>query len=137
MAHYAFLNEDNIVIAVIVGRDENEIVDGISDWELYYSELRGQTCKRTSFNTNGGKDPNGGVGFRKNFAGIGFVYDSERDAFISPKPFESWLLDEETCQWKSPVNYPEDGQVYEWDEATQHWIVSSSSMVSEWQPDGE
>jgi len=137
MAHYAFLNEDNIVIAVIVGRNENEIVDGISDWELYYSELRGQTCKRTSFNTNAGKHPNGGVGFRKNYAGIGFIYDSERDAFIPPKPFESWLLDEETCQWKSPVNYPEDGQVYEWDEATQHWIASSSTMVSESNPESE
>jgi hypothetical protein len=90
MAHYAFLDENNIVTEVIVGRHEDEIVDGISDWEKYYGEFRSQVCKRTSYNGN----------IRKHYAGIGFTYDEERDAFIPPKPEEgNWELDEETCLW--------------------------------------
>jgi hypothetical protein len=79
MAHYAFLDENNIVTEVITGRDEWEVVDGITDWEQAYSEVRGQVCKRTSYNaaTNG---------FRKNYAGIGYTYDSINDAFIAPMP---------------------------------------------------
>ena len=95
MAHYAFIDTNNIVVEVITGRNENEIVDEISDWEKYYEEFRpGLICKRTSYNGN----------IRKNFAGIGFTYDKVRDAFISPKPTEGdWILDEETCQWVEPV----------------------------------
>lgn len=112
MAHYAFLDQNNIVTEVIPGRDEWEIVDGISDWEAYYGEFRGQICKRTSYNNN----------YRKNYAGVGYYFDAARDAFIAPKPFESWLLDEETCLWQAPTPKPEDGKLYEWDEATLAWV---------------
>jgi hypothetical protein len=99
MAHYAFINENNIVTEVIVGRDENEVEDGITDWEAHYSEFRGQVCKRTSYNTIGGVHSNGGTPFRKNYAGIGFTYDEARDAFIWPKCHDEAVLDEETCCW--------------------------------------
>jgi hypothetical protein len=92
MAHYAFLDENNTVTEVIVGRHEYEVVDGISDWEAHYAEFRGQVCKRTSYNGN----------YRKNYAGIGFTFDAARDAFIAPKvnchPEEA--LNEETCVWE-------------------------------------
>ena len=98
MAHYAFIDENNAVTEVIVGKDEGE--DGI-DWEVWYEEFRGQTCKRTSFNTRGGVHELGGTPFRKNYAGIGFIYDPTRDAFIPPKPEgDGWILDEETCLWR-------------------------------------
>jgi hypothetical protein len=113
MAHYAFLDENNVVTEVIPGRNENEIVQGISDWEAHYGEIRGQRCVRTSFNGN----------IRKNYAGVGFTYDEERDAFIAPKPFDSWLLDEETCRWEAPVAYPTDGLVYQWDELAGDWAA--------------
>lgn len=111
MAHYAFLDENNIVTEVIVGRDEWEVVDGISDWEAYYGSKRNQVCKRTSYNGN----------IRKNYAGIGFTYDEGRDAFIPPKPFDSWLLDEDTCQWTAPIPYPDDDLMYQWDEEQGDW----------------
>lgn len=111
MAHYAFLDENNIVTEVIVGVDENEIIDGKMP-ETWYSEFRGQICVRTSYNGN----------IRKNFAGIGFSYDKDRDAFIPPKPYKSWNLDEETCDWVAPVEYPNDGQFYTWNEKSQTWI---------------
>lgn len=117
MAHYAFLNEDNIVTEVIVGKDESS-----TDWEEHYGQFRGQVCKRTSYNTRGGEHITGGTPFRKNYAGIGYTYDSERDAFIPPKPFASWVLDENTCLWQAPVNYPDDGKDYRWDENTVSWI---------------
>jgi len=112
MAHYAFLDDDNIVTEVIVGRDEDEVVDGISDWEAFYGELRSQRCLRTSYNNN----------IRKNFAGIGFTYDESRDAFIPPQPLPSWVLDEDTCQWVSPVPMPADGGDYYWDEDSLSWL---------------
>jgi hypothetical protein len=121
MAHYAFLDDNNIVTEVIVGRDEWEVVDGITDWEKAYSEVRNQVCKRTSYNTIGGVNTAGGTAFRKNYAGIGYTYDSTRDAFIAPKPFASWILDEETCEWNAPVEYPVDGKLYNWNEATLSW----------------
>ena len=89
MAHYAFLDKNNIVTEVITGRNETEIVDGISDWEEAYSQIRNQVCKRTSYN---GK-------IRKNYAGIGYTYDESRDAFIAPKCHVVAVLDETTCQW--------------------------------------
>ena len=92
MAHYAFLDENNIVTEVIVGRHEYEVVEGISDWEAHYGEFRGQVCKRTSYNGN----------YRKNYAGIGYTFDAERDAFIAPKSncHPEQALNEETCVWE-------------------------------------
>ena len=121
MAHYAFLDSNNIVTDVIVGRNEDEIVDGISDWETHYGDFRGQICKRTSYNTYAGVNQNGGTPYRKNYASIGFSYDEERDAFIPPKPFSSWVLDEETCLWGAPIPNPENGK-YFWDEETLSWV---------------
>jgi hypothetical protein len=118
MAHYAFLDANNIITEVIVGKDEGD--EGI-DWEQHYGAFRGQACKRTSYNTYGGVHANGGVPFRKNYAGIGFSYDPDRDAFIPPRPYPSWELNEETCQWESPVPMPDDGQAYTWDEEQGAW----------------
>jgi hypothetical protein len=91
MAHYAFLNDKNIVTEVITGIDETELIEGL-DTETWYGNFRNQTCKRTSYNGN----------IRKNYAGIGFTYDSIRDAFIPPKPSNAIGFDEETCQWIVP-----------------------------------
>lgn len=109
MAHYAFLDENNIVTEVIVGRNEDEVVDGISDWETYYGEFRGQRCVRTSYNGN----------IRKQYAGIGFKYDEEADVFISPRPFESWTLDE-NHDWQPPV--PRPGDNFFWNEDGLEWV---------------
>ena len=111
MAHYAFLDENNIVVEVIVGIDETETIEGV-DPETWYGNFRGLVCKRTSYNGN----------IRKNFAGVGYSYDNARDAFIAPSPFPSWLLDEETCQWQAPVPYPADGRTYYWQEDVVDWI---------------
>lgn len=121
MAYYAFLDTDNVVTEVITGKDEN---DGNTDWEQFYGEIRNQVCKRTSFNTFKGVHATGGTPFRKNYAGIGYTYDAGRDAFIPPKPFNSWLLNEETCTWEAPVPYPTDSHPlsYYWDEPTQTWL---------------
>jgi len=117
MAHYAFLDENNIVTEVITGRNEDEVVDGISDWEAHYGEFRGQTCKRTSYNaaTNG---------FRKNYAGIGYRYDEELDAFIPPQPFASWILNED-CKWEARIPYPEGELMYRWDEEEGDWVAAT------------
>jgi hypothetical protein len=111
MAHYAFLDENNIVTEVIPGRNEDEVVDGISDWEAAYGEIRGQVCKRTSYNGN----------YRKNYAGVGHYFDAERDAFIAPKPYESWILNEETCRWEAPTPRPTEGGPWMWVEADLNW----------------
>jgi hypothetical protein len=116
MAHYAFLDSENIVTEVITGIDETELIEGL-DPETWYGNFRGQTCKRTSYN---GK-------IRKNYAGIGFTYDSQRDAFIPPKPYESWLLDEQTCRWTAPTSYPTDGFTYTWNEAETAWELMDFS----------
>jgi hypothetical protein len=108
MAHYAFLDSNNIVTEIIVGIDETELIED-KDPETWYGEFRGQVCKRTSYNGN----------YRKNYAGIGYTYDAELDAFIAPKPFESWVLDEDTATWEAPVAKPEGD--YFWDEATVSW----------------
>lgn len=122
MAHYALLDDDNIVTQVFVGRDEDDLAEGVTDWEQYYAP-EGFTCKRTSYNTHGGVHAFGGVPFRKNYAGIGYRYDSERDAFIPPQPFPSWLLDETTCLWGPPIPMPDDGQLWTWDEPTLAWVI--------------
>jgi hypothetical protein len=128
MGHYAFLDENNTVTEVITGRDEDEVVDGITDWEAHYGAFRGQTCKRTSYNTLGGVHTLGGTPFRKNYAGIGYAYDAARDAFIAPKPFESWLLDEESCTWQAPTPYPTDGLMYVWVEDDLNWQAITSNI---------
>ena len=110
MAHYAFLDNDNIVTEVIVGIDENELIEGL-DPETWYGNFRGQTCKRTSYNGN----------IRKNYAGIGDTYDYIRDAFIEPKPFQSWILNESTCKWEPPISYPTNGGKYIWNESILNW----------------
>ena len=122
MAHYAFLDENNIVTEVIVGKNEGE--DGV-DWEQWYGEFRGQTCRRTSYNTVGNVHTNGGTPFRKNYAGIGYTYRSDIDAFVPPKPFPSWTLNSD-AQWEAPTPMPNDGQMYTWDEASTNWVKYAS-----------
>jgi hypothetical protein len=116
MAHYAFLDENNIVTEVIVGKEESNF-----NWEQQYGSFRGQLCKRTSYNTIGGIHKLGGTPFRKNYAGVGYSYDETRDAFIPPKPFNSWVLNESTCLWESSIPYPQDNNIYKWNEQNQSW----------------
>jgi hypothetical protein len=119
MAHYAFLDENNIVTEVIVGIDETELIEGLSP-EEWYGNFRNQTCIRTSYNGN----------IRCNYAGIGYSYNSDLDAFIPPKPFNSWLLNEDICQWESPVAYPSDvpeGTFYLWNEDIVNWELVDPS----------
>lgn len=114
MAHYAFLDKNNVVTEVITGIDETELIEGL-DPETWYGNFRGQVCKRTSYNNN----------IRKNFAGVLYSYDKERDAFIPPQPYLSWILNEETCRWNAPKPYPEGVmpiKVY-WDESKVDWAV--------------
>ena len=113
MAHYAFLNESNIVTEVTTGIDETELIEGKHP-EEWYGEFRGQVCKRTSYNGN----------YRKNYAGIGYKYDEELDAFIPPKPYESWILNEDTALWEAPVAYPDKTKIYDWDEKFLSWKES-------------
>jgi hypothetical protein len=120
MAHYAFLDDNNVVTEVIVGIEETELIEGI-DTETWYGNFRGQICKRTSYNGN----------IRKNYASIGFVYDFDRDAFIAPQPFDSWILNEETCQWEPPIPYPDDGFTYNWNEEELDWELADFSESEE------
>tara|TARA_B110001454_G_scaffold185312_1_gene181465 strand:+ start:357 stop:719 length:363 start_codon:yes stop_codon:yes gene_type:complete len=114
MAHYAILDENNVVTQVIVGKDET---DHTHNWEEYYGG------KRTSYNTSEGIHKLSGTPFRKNYAGIGFTYDQARDAFIPQKnpSFSSWILNEDTCQWNAPTPMPDDSKFYDWNEATTSW----------------
>ena len=125
MAHYAVLNSDNTVTMVFVGRDD--VVTGIDGWETYYAP-EGFTVKQTSYNTSGGIHYTDGEpsadqskALRYNYAGIGYSYDENRDAFIPPQPFESWVLDEDTCLWVAPIAYPAEG-VHVWDEEAGNWV---------------
>ena len=113
MAHYAFLSADSVVTEVITGMQETELIEGLLP-ETWYGNFRGQVCKRTSYNGN----------MRKNYAGIGYTYDSARDAFIEPKPFASWVLDEATCRWQAPTPMPSDGGPWTWDEETLSWVAA-------------
>jgi hypothetical protein len=99
MAHYAFLDENNIVTEVIVGRDEDDLIEGVTSWEDYYGAVRGQRCLQTSYNTLNGQHLNAGTPFRGNYAGIGYTFDETLDAFIPPKPEGDWVLDEATFSW--------------------------------------
>ena len=115
MAHFAQLNEQNIVTQVIVVANEELLLDGIESEEkgvAFCQSLFGGTWKQTSYNGN----------IRKNYAGIGDNYDSDRDAFIALQPYPSWTLVEETCRWVSPVSYPTDGKYYNWNESTLTWV---------------
>ena len=120
MAHFAKLDENNIVISVHVVNNEVITIDGVESEQVgadFLTSLHGHPYwKQTSYNGN----------FRKNYTGIGDTYDETRDAFIAPKPFESWVLNEETCLWKAPVAYPtfneENPKHYTWDEATVSWV---------------
>ncbi len=134
MSHFAKLDENNIVIFVTVGRQED---DG-KEQELF--ERTGDVYKQTSYNTIAGvyydpitREPaaDQSKAFRKNFAGLGYFYDETLDAFIPPKPFESWVLDESTCQWEAPVAYPTDGFTYFWNEAAVDWELQDFSEGSE------
>ena len=125
MAHFALLDENNIVTFVTVGRDED---DGK---EAELSARTGQTYKQTSYNTRGGvyylpnsntPGPDQSKALRKNYAGLGYTYDNVIDGFIPPKPYPSWLLNTTTGLWDPPIPYPTDGKSYEWDEATQSWV---------------
>lgn len=125
MAHFALLDENNIVTFVTVGRDED---DGK---EAELSARTGQVYKQTSYNTRGGvyylpntnePGPDQSKAFRKNYAGIGYEYRYDIDGFVPPKPYASWILNETTGLWDPPVPYPTDGKRYEWDEATQSWV---------------
>jgi hypothetical protein len=126
MAHYAQIDSENIVVNVFVGRDD--VVEGIDDWETYYAPA-GFTVKQTSYNTYGGVHYTDGLpsddqnkALRFNYAGIGFTYDPERDAFVPPKPYDSWELDEATCLWQASIEYPADGGEYVWDEDAGDWV---------------
>ena len=109
MAHYAFLDENNIVTDVIVGIDESELIEGL-DTETWYGNFRGQVCKRTSYNNN----------IRKQYAGIGYSYDPVADVFIAPQPYPSWSLNE-NFDWKPPTPRPE-GELWSWNEDDLNWV---------------
>jgi hypothetical protein len=134
MAHFAKLNEENIVVQVIKVNNNELIVDGneseaqgIKFLNATY-KVNNITWKQTSFNTKGGVHLLGGTPFRKNYGGIGYTYDETRDAFIPPKPFNSWVLNETTCLWEEPIPEPEliqsqidNGNYYDWNEENQTW----------------
>jgi len=116
MSHFAKLDNNNVVIFVTVGRQED---DGK---EAELCARTGDRYVQTSYNTSGGVHRLGGTPLRKNYAGIGYTYDQQRDAFVPPQPYASWLLDEATCLWVPPIPMPEDGGLYRWDEATTSWL---------------
>jgi hypothetical protein len=124
MAYYALLDENNKVVQVITGIDETELIEGKVP-EVWYSEFTGFTCKRTSYNTFANTHKDGGTPFRGNYAGIGYTYDSEFDAFIPPKRFPSWKLNYATFQWEAPVPVPplEEGKEFRWSEPNLEWIA--------------
>lgn len=117
MAHFAQLDENNIVIQVIVAGDEYE-----STGEELYAEIAGGVWKRTSYNTINGSHVLNGTPFRGNYAGVGFTYNETLDAFIPPKPFNSWVLNESTFNWVPPIPVPDASPTWMWDENTQSWI---------------
>ena len=118
MAHFAEIDSNGVVQRVLVVADEQED----RGQEFLANDLGlGGTWVKTSYNTNGGVHSLGGTPFRKNYAGIGFTYDSAKDAFIPPKPYESWKLNNDTCLWDAPKPYPTDGAMYSWNEETTNW----------------
>jgi hypothetical protein len=119
MSHFAEINSENIVTNVIVADQEFINTGAVGDSDTWI---------QTSYNTRGGvhyapnsNTPDGGVALRKNYAGIGFTYDSTKDAFIALQPYTSWTLNDDTCQWNAPVTHPDDGKMYMWDEENTQW----------------
>ena len=116
MAHYAFLDENNIVTEVIVGIDETELIEGLHP-EIWYGNFKGQVCKRTSYNGN----------IRYNYAGIGYTWDGS--GFAAPQPYASWSLNSDTYLWEAPVAIPTgEGKRYTWDEATTSWVEVTTEL---------
>ena len=116
MAHYAFLDENNQVVEVIVGIDENdtsELPEGFSSWEEWYGDFKGMTCKRTSYNTIDGEHKLGGTPFRGTYAGIGGFYDEAADKFYRKQPYPSWTLDS-NLEWQPPIAEPADSNTVQW-----------------------
>jgi hypothetical protein len=121
MAHFAKLGKGNIVERVaVVSNDIATTEQAGADFLNNLYKTR-DVWKQTSYNTYGGVHKLGGTPFRKNYAGVGFTYNEQRDAFIAPKPYRSWTLNEESCIWEAPVAYPEDGGIYNWNEQTKTW----------------
>ena len=126
MSHFAEINNDGIVQNVIVAEQDfidSGAVGDSSNWI------------QTSYNTRGGvhyapnsNEPDSGIALRKNYAGVGFIYDSIRNAFYSPQPYPSWLLDDDTCQWNAPTPMPDDGKWYDWDESTTNWVEAEEQV---------
>lgn len=119
MAHYAFIDVNNIVTEVITGIDETETIEGLTP-EQWYGNFRQQTCIRTSYNAN----------IRKHYAGIGYTYDPDRDAFYPPQPYPSWTLDDD-CNWQPPTPRPTDNEMYEWNETNREWVLLARLGISE------
>jgi hypothetical protein len=127
MASFAKLGKGNIVEKVVavsndIATTEQAGVDFLNN--LYNTR---DVWKQTSYNTKAGVHLLGGTPFRKNHAGIGFTYDQERDAFIAPRPFDSWTINETTCEWEAPIAEPTDGQDYDWNETTRQWDLIDNS----------
>mgnify|MGYP006302401379 CR=1 FL=1 len=116
MSHFAEIDKNNIVVRVLVGNNSDP--DEGYQWLI---DNLGGTWIKTSYNTYAGIHTLGGTPLRKNYAGVGFTYDKTRDAFIPPKPFDSWVLNEETCHWESPIPMPTDEKDYRWNEETVSW----------------
>lgn len=116
MAHFAEIDQNGIVLrVVVVSNQDTSDASGVEKEYIgaaFCERLLGGTWKQTSYNGN----------MRKNYAGIGYTYDAQRDAFIPPKPYPSWILNEQTCLWEPPVAMPDDGKLYQWDEATTSWV---------------
>jgi hypothetical protein len=109
MAHYAFLDENNIVTEVITGIDETDLIEGL-DTETWYGNFRGQVCKRTSYNGN----------IRGTYAAVGYSYNEEEDIFVVPQPYPSWTRN--GSFWQAPTEHPTDGKIYNWSEETLSWV---------------
>jgi len=130
MASFAKIGLNNKVIEVLsvvneVLHDANGIEQEVVGID-FLTKLTGWAIwKQTSYNTHGGVHNNGGTPFRKNHAGIGYIYDQQRDAFIPPKPYNSWILNEQTCNWDSPVARPNDNNIYSWNEENQNWTLQT------------
>ena len=120
MAYFAEIDNTNTVTRVLAVPDSEQ--ERGQDF-LAIDLALGGTWVQTSYNTRGGEHTNGGTPLRKNYAGIGYTYEADRDAFIPPKPFASWLLNEDTCLWDAPTPYPSDGGMYRWDEDTLAWVA--------------
>jgi len=145
MAHYAFIDTDNIVVEVITGKDETDtetLPEGFDSWEEYYETQRDSlVCKRTSYNTISNTHNNDGTPFRGNYAGIGFIFDETNDVFYPVAPYPSWNISEDTNWiWKSPVEYPSDAndemdtslphKSYEWNEESENWELLHTTIYN-------